>query len=214
MNCQETHDLLHTYVDGELDVVRDVAIAERHATRPVCAATSGARLLEHPSATRQQTRLPWAVHTRAQRGAAAPCRAHRSMGWGGAARRVRGRDTRRRMGEERTRQGWSGRSGREKAAGESWGALPGGTRPIRGTPAGPERDVSLRIASAPAILHPAHSAARQTVWRGRGHCEVGLSASVPAPTHHVSDEAGHHQTTRRPVSGCATRSVHRLASWG
>jgi hypothetical protein len=35
--------------------------AERHATRPVCAATSGAYPLEHPSATCWRTRLPWGV---------------------------------------------------------------------------------------------------------------------------------------------------------
>jgi hypothetical protein len=125
VNCHETHDLLHTYVDRALDVVRDVAIAERHATRPVCAATSGAGLPEHPSATRWRTRLPWGVHARASRGGAAPCGAHRSTGWGGAAWRVRGRDTRRWMGQGRTCQGWSGRSGREKAAGESSGRFRG-----------------------------------------------------------------------------------------
>ena len=117
MNCQETHDLFYTYVNGALDVVRDIVIAERHATRPVCAATSGARLPEHPSATRWRTRLPWGVHARASRGVAAPCGAHWSTGWGGTVRRVRGRDTHRRMGEERTRQGWSERSGSGQAAG-------------------------------------------------------------------------------------------------
>ncbi len=83
---------------GRLRVLqRDVARCIGKTKSIFAPASSGARPPEHPSATCWRTRLTWVVHACAQRGAAAPYGAHRRKGWGGAARRVRGLDTRRRM---------------------------------------------------------------------------------------------------------------------
>ena len=81
----------------------------------------------HGLFARRSERAPWSttappagdhaapgVGTRASRGAPAPCGAHRATGWGGAAWPPLGLDTRRRMEEGRTCQGWSGRRGRER----------------------------------------------------------------------------------------------------
>ena len=37
MNCHETQELLHAYLDGELDIVRDVAMAQHMDECPACA---------------------------------------------------------------------------------------------------------------------------------------------------------------------------------